>query len=90
VTAHGQSSQVVRLTSDQANDAAGAFMLQDGRRLTLTSERNKVFMEVDGKREELLPLSRTEFVAADSGSRVVLDEAPFAGNVRLTQFRPIR
>jgi hypothetical protein len=44
-------------------------------------------MEVDGKREELLPVSRTEFVARDSGAQVALDGEAFAGTVRLTQFR---
>jgi ABC-type Fe3+-hydroxamate transport system substrate-binding protein len=87
VTVHGHSSRVVRLTPGQAEDAAGAFRLEDGRVLTLTSQRSKVFMEVDGKREQLLPLSRTEFVAANSGARVVLDEEAFAGKVHLTQFR---
>jgi hypothetical protein len=87
VTVHGDTSQIVRLTPGQAQDVAGAFRLQDGRVLRLTHQSNKVFMEVDGKREELLPLSRTEFVARDSGARVALDEEAFAGTVHLTQFR---
>jgi antitoxin (DNA-binding transcriptional repressor) of toxin-antitoxin stability system len=85
VTVHGDTSPVYRLTPGQAQDTNGAFKLEDGRVLRLTNHDRKVFMEVDGKREELLPLSRTEFVAARSGDRVALDEEAFAGKVTLTQ-----
>jgi hypothetical protein len=86
VTVHGNSSPVVRLTPGEAEDVAGAFKLQDGRVLRLTHQTNKVYMDVGGKREELLPLSRTEFVARKSGARVVLDNEVFAQKVSLTQF----
>jgi hypothetical protein len=87
VTVHGDTSPVYRLSAAQAEDTNGAFRLQDGRVLRLTSRYTKVYMEVDGKREELLPLSSTEFVAAQSGDRIALDRADYAGNVKLTQFR---
>jgi hypothetical protein len=83
----GDPSPVFRLTPGQAEDTCGAFKLDDGRVLRLTSHQNKVFMEVDGKREQLLPLSRTEFVAKKSGARVELDEEAFAGKVKLTQLQ---
>jgi hypothetical protein len=86
VTVRGDSSPIVRLAPGQAEDMAGSFRLQDGRVLRLTSQSNKVYMEVDGKREELLPVSKTEFVARNSGARVALDNESFAQNVRLTQF----
>jgi hypothetical protein len=87
VFVQGDPSPVFRLSPGQAEDTCGAFKLEDGRTLRLTSYQNKVFMEVDGKREELLPLSRTDFVARKSGARVALDEEAFAGKVKLTQFR---
>lgn len=87
VTIHGDTSPVYRLSPGQAEEKSGAFRLEDGRVLRLTSQYNKVYMEVDGKREQLLPLSPTEFVAASSGDRVALDRADYAGNVKLTQFR---
>jgi hypothetical protein len=86
VTVHGDSSPLIRLTPGQAEDVTGSFRLQDGRVLRLTHQTNKVFMDVGGQREELLPLSRTEFVARKSGARVVLDNEAFAQNVSLTQF----
>jgi hypothetical protein len=86
VTVHGDSSPVIRLTPGQAEEVAGSFRLQDGRVLRLTSQSNRVYMEVDGKREELLPVSRTEFVARQSGARVALDDESYAENVQLTQF----
>ncbi|MGB9110667.1 MAG: hypothetical protein WCC39_18420 [Telluria sp.] len=87
VTVHGDASPVHRLSPAQAEDTNGSFRLQDGRVLRLTSRYTKVYMEVDGKREELLPLSATEFVAAQSGDRVALDKADYAANVKLTQLR---
>jgi hypothetical protein len=87
VFVQGDPSPVFRLTPGQAEDTCGAFKLDDGRVLRLTSHQNKVFMEVDGKREQLLPLSRTEFVAKKSGARVELDEEAFAGKVKLTQLQ---
>jgi hypothetical protein len=87
VTVYGDTSPVYRLSPGQAQDTNGVFRLQDGRVLRLTSRYTKVYMEVDGKREELLPLSSTEFVAAQSGDRVALDKADYAGNVKLTQLR---
>lgn len=87
VVVRGDASRAIHLTPGEAQGTNGSFSLEDGRTLRLTSRYNKVFMEVDGKREELLPVSRTQFVARDSGARVALDEAAFAGTVRLTQFR---
>jgi hypothetical protein len=87
VVVRGDASRVIHLTPGQAQGTNGSFRLDDGRTLRLTSRNSKVFMEVDGKREELLPVSPTEFVARDSGAQVALDEEAFAGTVRLTQFR---
>jgi len=87
VVVRGDASRVIHLTPGEAQGTNGSFRLDDGRTLRLTSRYNKVFMEVDGKREELLPVSRTQFVARDSGAQVALDEEAFAGTVRLTQFR---
>jgi hypothetical protein len=87
VTVHGDTSPVFHLTPGQAEDTNGAYKLQDGRMLRLTSQSSRVFMEMEGKREELLPLSRTEFVSARSGARVELDADAFAEKITLTQFR---
>jgi hypothetical protein len=88
VTVHGDTSPLFRLSPVQADEVAGNFRLTDGRTLRLTNVSNRVYMEVGGKREQLLPLSRTDFVARNSGARVVLDQEPYADKVTLTQFRP--
>ena len=88
VTVRGNTSPVFRLSPVEADEVAGNFRLADGRTLKLTSESTRVYMEVNGKREQLLPLSRTDFVARNSGARVVLDQEPYADKVTLTQFRP--
>ncbi|ALK96124.1 hypothetical protein AB595_28350 [Massilia sp. WF1] len=87
VLVQGNASPVVHLTVAQAKDAVGSFALQDGRTLRLTSRNSTLFMEVDGKREKLLPLSPTEFVARDSGARLALDQQAYPDKVLLTQFR---
>jgi hypothetical protein len=88
VTVHGSTSPVFRLSPAEADEVSGNFKLTDGRVMKLSSESNRVYMEVSGKREQLLPLSRTDFVARNSGARVVLDQEPYADKVTLTQFRP--
>jgi hypothetical protein len=88
VTVHGNTSPLFRLSPSEAGEVAGNFRLTDGRVLKLSSENSRVYMEVSGKREQLLPLSRTDFVARNSGARVVLDQEPYADKVTLTQFRP--
>jgi hypothetical protein len=87
VYVQGDPSPIMRLSPSQAADLQGSFKLDDGRMLKLSNHNSKVFMEVDGHREELLPLSRTEFVARKSGSRLALDEPSFTDKVHLTQFR---
>lgn len=77
----------MRLSLSQAADLQGAFKLDDGRVLKLSNQNSKVFMELDGRFEELVPLSRTEFVAKKSGARLAVDEPSFADKIHLTQFR---
>jgi hypothetical protein len=86
VYVQGDASPIIRLSPNQVADLQGSFKLDDGRMLKLSNFNNKVFMEVDGKREQLLPLSRTEFVASKSGARLALDEPTFADQIRLVQF----
>jgi len=88
VTVQGGASPLVQLTPAEAQDASGTFKLEDGRVLKLSSLGSKVFVEVDGKREELLPVSRTHFVARASGTELAVDDLRFPETVKLTQFRP--
>jgi len=87
VYVQGDPSPIMRLSASQLADLQGSFKLDDGRMLKLSNQNSKVFMEVDGHREELLPLSRTEFVAKHSGARLALDEPSFTDKILLTQFR---
>lgn len=87
VFVQGNPGPVLRLTPDQAAELRGAFKLDDGRMLKLSNRSSKVFMEVDGKREQLLPMSQTEFVARGSGDRLEFDAAAYPNLVTLTQLR---
>ena len=67
---------------------ARCTLTMDGQHvLTLTSRNSKIFMEVDGKREELLAVSKTRFVARGSGAQLALDDLQFPDEVMLTQLR---
>jgi hypothetical protein len=83
----GNASPLVRLTPNQVVDAQGSFRMTDGRTLTLTGQGRRMYMELDGKREELLPTSRTRFVGRDTGSELILDDLAFPDKVRLIQAR---
>ena len=87
VTVQGGASPLVHLTPDEAHDAAGSFKLEDGRMLKLSSRSSKVYMELDGRREQLLPVAQTRFVARTSGDQLALDELHFPQTVTLTQLR---
>jgi hypothetical protein len=65
----------------------GAFRLDDGRVLTVSNKRDKLFAELDGKTEELLPVGQNRFVTRDSGTRVAFNQVPFAEQVVLDMAR---
>jgi hypothetical protein len=85
VIVQGGASPAVRLTPAEAHEANGSFLLDDGRVLTLSNRGSKVFVELDGKREELLPVSRTRFVARTSGDELAVSSPRFPETVKLTQ-----
>jgi hypothetical protein len=84
VVVQGNAIPVYHLAPSQAEEVSGAFKLEDGRMLKLTNWQNKVFMELGGEREELLPVSDTRFVAPRSGAQLALDRDSFADKVTLT------
>jgi hypothetical protein len=83
----GNASPLIRLSPGEAENAQGSFRLEDGRVLRLTSHGNKMFMDLDGRRQELLPTSRTSFVARRTGAEVAVDDLLFPDKVRLTEPR---
>jgi hypothetical protein len=74
-----------RLTPDEARHMAGTYKLDDGRTLTLTSQRTRVFAEFDGKREELVSVGGTRFVSRDTGAELTFNRVPFGDEVTLNQ-----
>jgi hypothetical protein len=80
----GDATPVVHLTVAEAHEATGAFRLEDGRVLRLSSQSNKLYMELGGKRQRLIPVSRTSFVAPASGAQLELDDLRFPEKVSLS------
>jgi hypothetical protein len=74
-----------RLTQDEAEHMRGAFRLTDGRTITVTSRMNKLYVDLDGKREELVPVAPKKFVARDTGAIVAFNQVPFADEVVVDQ-----
>lgn len=77
-------------TPAEVQDIKGAFKLDDGRLMTVSNKRNKLFVELDGKREELVPLGENRFVTRDSGTVVAFNQLPFAHEVVLTPALQVR
>lgn len=76
-----QDDAGLRLTADEAEHMRGVFKLDDGRMLRVTSKRAKLYAELDGKTEELVPVARDTFVARGSGLRLGFNQVPFGGEV---------
>lgn len=88
VTVRGAATPLVHLTPAEAQATNGSFQLEDGRVLTLSSRNGKVYMELDGRRDELLPVSPTRFVARGSGTELAMDQPEFPMTVALTRMKP--
>lgn len=78
---HGQ----YKLSPDEVSDMQGVFRLADGRRLTVLDRQSKLFIELDGKREELTPVGPNRFVSHDTGTRITFNQVPFADRVVVDQ-----
>ena len=74
-----------RLTKDEAEHMRGSFRLTDGRMITVTNRMNKLFVDLDGKREELVPVAPKKFVTRDTGATVAFNQVPFADEVVVNQ-----
>jgi hypothetical protein len=73
------------LSKDDAEHMRGTFALTDGRTITVTNKQNRLFVDLDGKREELVPAGATQFVTRDTGARIRFDQVPYAAEVVVNQ-----
>ena len=74
-----------RLTQDEAEHMRGAFRLTDGRTITVTSRMNKLYVDLDGKREELVQVAPKKFITRDTGATVAFNQVPYADEVVVNQ-----
>jgi hypothetical protein len=74
-----------RLTLDEAEHMRGAFRLTDGRTITITNRMNKLYVDLDGKREELVPVAPKKFVTRDTGAILAFNQVPYADEVVVDQ-----
>jgi hypothetical protein len=72
-----KASLAHRPSFDEARWMRGTYNLDDGRVLRITNQRSRVFAEIDGRLEELVPVAERTFVTHDSGERLVFDQLPF-------------
>lgn len=85
VKVQGGKSVLYRLSNTDAQYMKGGFSLEDGRQLHITNRAFKLYAELDGKREELIPVGATAFIGRDSGNRISFDRVPFAEEVVVDQ-----
>jgi hypothetical protein len=76
-----QGTYVPHLSVDDARRMRGAFSLADGRTITVTSRMAKLYVDIDGKREELVPVGPAKFVTRESGTTLAFNQVPFADEV---------
>jgi len=84
-TAQLQPSMAYRLTKDEAERMRGSFLLTDGRTIKVTNRMSKLFVDLDGKREEMVPVGPNQFVTRDSGARLTFNHVPCADEVVVNQ-----
>jgi hypothetical protein len=46
---------------------------------------SKLYVDLDGKREELVPVASNKFVTRDTGATVAFNQVPFADEVVVNQ-----
>jgi hypothetical protein len=79
------SYSAYRLTTDEAEHMRGSFSLTDGRTITVTNRMNKLFVDLDGKREEMVPVAPKKFVTRDTRAQIAFNQVPFADEVVVNQ-----
>jgi zona occludens toxin (predicted ATPase) len=87
VTVQGSGFSAQRLTPGEAEHMRGTFRLDDGRVMVLSTTRNRLFAELDGKREELVPRGQNSFSTRESGTRLTFDQVPFPNDVVVSTMR---
>jgi len=76
-----RENRLFRLSPEEAQRMRSTYALDDGRQLVVTNERSRLYAQLDGKSEELVPVARHTFVARDSHTRFTFNEVPFADEV---------
>lgn len=79
-----RENRLFRLTADEAHRMRGAYQLDDGRTVEVTSQRSRLFAQIDGRNEELVPVAENTFVSRDSRTRFAFNHVPFADEVVVT------
>lgn len=85
VKVQGGKSVLYRMSHADARDMRGSFALEDGRTLRISNRAFRLYAELDGKREELIPVGPKQFIGRDSGNRIGFDRVPFAEEVVVDQ-----
>lgn len=87
VTIEAGNNAAFRLAPGEAQHMKGTFQLDDGRLLVLSNSGNRLYAELDGKREQLVPKGQNRFLARSTGTMLTFDRVPFATDVVLSSTR---
>ena len=87
VTIEAGTGSAYRLPPGEAQHMKGTFQLDDGRMLVLTNSGNRLYAELDGKREQLVPKGQNRFLARSTGTMLTFDRVPFATDVVVSSTR---
>jgi hypothetical protein len=74
-----------KLRPVQFEGVQGTYGLDDGRTMRITSEKRKLYAQINGgDKEEIVAVAQNVFLTADQDLRLEFDQIPFATEVRLT------
>jgi hypothetical protein len=85
VTVQAPATSYHRLMPVDAAHMQGTYQLTDGRQMRVTNRFNRLFIDLDGKHEELLPSGQNSFVSNQTHARVTFNQVPFADEVTVDQ-----
>jgi len=70
---------------DEVRHMHGAYLLTDGRTVTITSEGRTLFADLDGRREELVRVGESRFVMRETGTGLAFNRLQYADEVVVAQ-----
>jgi hypothetical protein len=87
VAVQGSTASFHRMTPDEAASMVGQFRLTDGRTMKVSSQDSRLFVVLDGKREELVAVGPKRFTTRQGNLDVAFDKSSYPDAVTVGETR---